>query len=176
MLREKLQRMIEVEDVAQHPNLLRELSRECPNTIVVIDSEHPIERYTCLVYALGFTERPDYLAIAKYPFKTTYAGPEFARWLIDRRYLRVLPQVRANNGDLVFYFDQDEFKHAAVVVSDQRVISKWGKGHLFEHQILEVPESYGSDIKLLECLPYNVAYDLFVRFVEEHGLIVDHRN
>jgi hypothetical protein len=173
MLREKLQQMIEVDDIDQHPRLLRELSRGCPNSVLLLESEHPIERYTCLVHALEFTEKPEYLAIAKYPFKTTYAGPEFAHWLIDRGNLRVRPETEATPGDLLFYFEQGHFKHAAVLLSGRRAVSKWGKGHLFEHDIFEVPQSYGSDLRFLERLPYDAAIHSFVCFAKENGLMVD---
>jgi hypothetical protein len=46
MVRKKLQKMTEVEDVSLHPALLAALSRESPNTIAVLDSPHRIRRYT----------------------------------------------------------------------------------------------------------------------------------
>lgn len=63
VLREKLQEMTEVEDVAKHPALLDEVSRNCPNTIVLFDSPYPLKGYTCVMHVFDFTEKPEYAAI-----------------------------------------------------------------------------------------------------------------
>src|SRR5260370_20014767 len=64
MLREKLQKMTEVEHVAEHPALLDEVSRNYPNTVVLLDSPHPLRRYTCVMQVFDFTEKPEYVALS----------------------------------------------------------------------------------------------------------------
>lgn len=103
MLRQRLQTMTEEEDGTLHPALLKALTLECPNTVQIVHSPHPLERYTCLVHALGFTEQPEYLAIATRPFnRVAYASPDFAHWLIDRHLLQEILPADAQQGDLVF--------------------------------------------------------------------------
>ncbi len=63
-LRKKLQEMTEVEDVSRHSEFLAAVTRDYPNTIVVLDSINPIRRYTCLMHVLDFVEKPEYEAIA----------------------------------------------------------------------------------------------------------------
>ena len=162
-----------VKDVDQHPEILRRISQQCPNTIRLLESQHPIGRYTCLVHALDFTEKPEYLAIAKYPFRCAFAGPEFAHWLIGGGHLKELSAGSANRGDLILYLDNGQFKHAAIFLSDGRANSKWGVGHLFEHGILEVPSSYASEVRFFGRLPYDVAHGCFVDFARESGLLID---
>ena len=82
-LRQALQAMTEEADGARHPELLREMSLAHPNTIKILDSVHPLRRYTCFVHAFGFTEQPHYVSIAEIGFNYVYAGPEFGLWLID---------------------------------------------------------------------------------------------
>jgi hypothetical protein len=43
---------------------------------------------------------------------------------------------------LVVYFDQDEVQHSGRWRSG-RVVSKWGTGHIWSHQVFETPASYG---------------------------------
>jgi len=84
LLRKRLQAMTQVEDVSQHPALLDEIRRECPNTIKLLTSPHPVGRFTCLVHVLGFAACPDYEVIASRGFNVVFAGRVFAHWLIDR--------------------------------------------------------------------------------------------
>ena len=171
-LRRLLQAITEVQDVSKHPALLAAATLECPNTVRILPSPHPIERYTCLVHALDFTERPEYVAIAERGFNVVFAGRSFAHWLIDRRLINEVAAVDANEGDLVFYFNEErQFQHAGVIAGNHRVISKWGTGHLFEHGLFEVPESYGTIVRFFQHLASDEAYDHFVTFAKEKGFL-----
>ena len=167
MLRKKLQTVIEVQDVAQHPVLLAEVTREFPNSIRITESSYPIDRYTCLMHVLNFTEKPEYIAIAAYGTGRIYAGTDFAHWLIERGLLAEVSQAEAKDGDLVFYFSEGTFKHVGLWRLNGRVLSKWGVGHLYDHGLFEVPTSYGTDVRFCNRLPYDDAYDLFRQFAEE---------
>ena len=170
-LRKRLQAMTEVEDVSQHPRLLQEIRGKCPNTIELLASPHPVGRYTCLVHVLGFAGCPDYEAIASRGFHVVFAGRAFAHWLIDRGALSEVSQPEAKTGDFVFYFDQDgRFMHAGLDRTNLRVTSKWGIGHLYEHELWDVPESYGTSVRFFKQLPYEEALDLFIQFAREKGM------
>ena len=170
VLRERLQTIIEVQDVSKHPALLAELTGECPNSIQIVKSPHPIDRYTCLMHVFDFTEKPEYVAIAKYGLGRIFAGTDFAHWLIERGHLVEVSQTEAQEGDLVFYFSEGSFKHVGLWQSGHRVLSKWGVGHLYDHEIPEVPMSYGTDVRFYNRIPYEETFGFFKQFVEENGI------
>lgn len=170
MLRKRLEEMTRVDDVSRHPALLAALTRECPNTIVLLDSAHPIRRYTCLMHVFDLAEKEDYAAIATHGEGKIFAAGAFAHWLLDNGLLVEVSQSDAREGDIVFYFnDESRFKHAGLIVVNGRVVSKWGIGHLYEHELFEVPESYGTTVRFFKGLSYEEAFDRFLQFAEESG-------
>jgi hypothetical protein len=173
-LREKLETMTHERDVLQHPALLASLTRDCPNTIRLVSSPYPIERYTCLMHALDFTEKTEYVAIAGRGLGLVFAGGRFAHLLLDEGLLAEKTREEAHEGDLVFYFDDDaRFKHAGLITGGSRVLSKWGTGHLVEHELQEVPESYGTACRFFAKPSYDEAYTAFRRFAEECGTLFE---
>jgi hypothetical protein len=172
-LRRKLQAMTEMEDVSRHPHLLDALTRECPNTIRLLNSPHPIQRYTCLVHVLDFTQKEEYELIASPGFHVVFAGRAFAYRLIDRGSLVEITQLATQPRDFIFYFDEDgQFKHAGLILGNERAQSKWGVGHLYDHELFDVPESYGSSARFFKNLPYDQALDCFVDFAKEKGMLL----
>jgi hypothetical protein len=158
--------MTDNRDVDQHPAMLVDISKDCPNTIRILQSLHPIHRFTCLMHALDFTERPEYVQVAEL---NVYAGAEFARWLLDGR-LNPASQSELRDGDLVFYLPGGKFKHVGLSAVSGRVTSKWGVGHHYEHGLFEVPISYGDNVAYFRQLPYDEAYHLFTQFAEQNGI------
>jgi hypothetical protein len=125
------------------------------------------------MHVFDFVEKAEYVAIARYGFAGVYAGPEFAHWLIDRKLLTEVLDENVSSGDLSFYFDQGQFRHAAMLLARDRVISKWGIGQLVEHGLFEVPDSYGSEVRFFLRLPYELVSNHFARFAEEHGMTLE---
>ena len=114
-LRQRLEEMTHVDDVSRHPALLAAVNQECPNSVALLDSVHPIRRYTCLMYVFDFAEKPEYAAIATHGLGRIYAAGAFAHWLLDRGLLVEVTQVEVREGDFVFYFNNEgRFKHAAI--------------------------------------------------------------
>jgi hypothetical protein len=171
-LRKRLQAMTEIEDVSQHRGLLDAIAREYPHTILVLASAHPIARYTCLMHALGFVGSPQYEMIASRGFNVVFAGPGFAHWLLDRNALTEISDADVKEGDIVFYFDDGRFTHAGLALNHHRVVSKWGKGHLYEHALWEVPQSYGTTVRFFKQLRYDEAVDSFIQFAREKGMLL----
>lgn len=171
VLRKRLQEMTQVDDVSQHPALLHALARECPNTITLLDSVHPIRRYTCLMHVFDFTEKAEYAAIATHRLGRIYAAGAFAHWLLDRGLLVEVTSSDVRNGDLVFYFGDDgRFKHAGLSLANGRVVSKWGIGYLYQHGLFEVPDSYGDKVRFFRKLAYDEAFGYFLHFGEYSGI------
>lgn len=162
--------MTQNEDVASHPHLLATIATECSHTIYVVMSPHPISRYTCLMHVFDFVEKPEYIAIADWGLGNVFASADFAHWLIDNDELTPLHTDNAQPGDLVMYFRDGAFKHAGLLQGNGRVLSKWGQGHLYEHDILEIPHSYGDEVRYYESLDYDEAFDAFTRFAQEKGI------
>jgi hypothetical protein len=173
-LREKLETMTEERDVVVHPALLAALTAECPNTIMLVASPHPIDRYTCLVYALDFTEKPEYVSIAGRGLSVVFAGRAFAHRLLDQGLLTEVSPEEAHEGDLILYFDSEGcFKHAGLIIGGGRVRSKWGTGHLMEHELLEVPESYGTNVRFFKKPSYDETCKAFRFFAKERGMLFE---
>jgi hypothetical protein len=166
--------MTEVEDGTQHPVLLEALTREFPNTIQIVHSPYLLARYTCLVYAFGFTEQPEYVAIASRPFnRVAYASPDFAHWLLDRYLLEEISPEDVSQGDLVFFFnDEGRLRHAGLNLSNGRVLSKWGLGYLYSHATFEVPDSYGNIVRYFRQLTLENALRHFKTFAREQGVFL----
>jgi len=170
MLRQQLQEMTEEQDVAQHPDLLGDISAIHANTIRLLESEVLIDRYTCLVHVFHLVDKPEYVEIASMGFGRVYAGTEFANWLLEREKLEEVEQMQAATGDIVFYFDGNQFKHTGIISSPTRIISKWGVGHLYEHDLFEAPISYGELVRYFRRPTPEDAYSYFTEFAEEHGI------
>ena len=162
--------MTDEPNVQLHTILLQQLTDEYPNSVCILASPHPIDRYTCLMYVFDFTEKPEYIDIARYPGFNVYAGANFVYWLIDRRFLTEISEVNARTGDLLMYFNGCDFKHVGILRESKRVISKWGIGHLYEHGLWEVPLSYGTTLRFFRSITYERAFDLFTYFAEENGI------
>ena len=170
MLRKKLEEMTHVDDVSRHPALLAILTRECPNTVIVLNSVHPIRRYTCVMHVFDFADKPDYAAIATSGLGKIFAAGDFVHWLLDHDHLVEVAQSEARADDIALYFSEaGRFKHAGRTLEDGRIVSKWGIGHLYEHEVLEVPESYGNSVRFFRGLSYEEAFERFLRFAEEKG-------
>ncbi len=171
-LRQRLEEMAHVDDVSRHPALLVTLSHECPNTVTLFNSAHPIRRYTCLMHVFDFAEKPEYAAIATHGLGRIYAASAFAHWLLDKSLLVEVTQADVREGDLVLYFSDDgRFKHAGLCRGNGQVVSKWGIGHLYQHGLFEVPESYGDKVRFFRKLSYDEAFGHFSRFAEENGIV-----
>jgi hypothetical protein len=170
MLRRKLREMIAVTDAYRHPSMLRRLSRIHRNSIRLLPSSHPIYRYTCLMHVFRFTEHPDYIPIAQHGSGRVFAGAEFAHWLISRGMLTPLRPEDARAGDLVFYFRDRRFTHAGMLTDKGRVVSKWGTGQLYEHELYEVPDTYGDEVRYFASLSCESAFEYFTWYAAELGI------
>ncbi len=170
MLRRKLRDMIAVSDAYRHPSLLRRLSRIYRNSIRLLPSSHPIYRYTCLMHVFRFAEHPDYIAIAHHGQGRVFAGADFAHWLVARGLLMPLRPEEARGGDLVFYFSDGRFKHAGMLIEGGRVVSKWGTGQLYEHDLYEIPDHYGDELRYFASLSCESAIEHFRWFAAEQGI------
>ena len=146
------------------------LLKQFQHSILQLPSVAPLSTYTCLVHALGFTGTTAYTDVAN-PYPWVFAGAKFAEWLLRSGALQEVPRASAVNGDLVWYFCADNsFKHVGILRENGRVESKWGTLGLFEHQIFEVPESYGREVRFFEALSFENSIELFYDFAQENDV------
>jgi hypothetical protein len=155
----------------EHRDDLKAITQEIPNTICVLDHELSEDRFTCGMYALGFELSEEYTAIAGYELGLTYAGPEFFEWLIANRHFD--EATIGAEGDLVMYFSQDRWTHVGRMAGSERAISKWGTGLLCEHNLAEVPEQYGDEVRFFHHPGADASLDLFVRYAKARGVPIE---
>jgi hypothetical protein len=167
-LRHKLSEITETAPVQEHPARIEALQSKHGHTITVVDSEYPIERYTCGVHAFYLIEDPTYVEIAGFGLSRTFAGPEFIDFLVQNELLSPRQQPIVP-GDLIVYFDGDTFRHVERMKTEARVLSKWGTGWLFEHGVWEVPSNYGETIQYFVGPDEDASFELFIQYAESKG-------
>lgn len=99
------------------------------------------------MYAFGIENNQQYIQLAWEVDERIHANPNFVQFLIKNEYM--IEEQQAANGCVIVYFDE-KIKHIGQLISESRVISKWGLGHLYEHAFFEIPISYGDTIRFFK--------------------------
>ncbi len=100
--------------------------------------------YNCFVYAFGLENDREFLG-GQNPIQK-----EFVRYLLSKGVLQVKEMHAA--GDLIFYEDASQaITHGGIMWSPTKVISKWMWGCTIEHDLWDVPSSFGD--KVFFCNP-----------------------
>jgi len=155
------------EDTARHRERVEALSAACPHSIKYIE-EGAGNRSDCMVYAL---EIPIKLVVIAATLDSivdkffTVALP---------RLLEQVPDSEVSEGRVVLYFKDGKTKHIGRIQGD-RVISKWGKNPVYEHDIFEVPASYGDEYEFFKQPSVRYITNKFIEFVRRHSRYVDIR-
>jgi hypothetical protein len=168
-LRERLFDIAEHAELKDHLTLIELLRIEVHHTITPVASEYPIERYTCAVHAFDLTGDTTYVEIASFGFGRTFAGADFIQFLLDSNRLVECDPQYVRDGDLVIYFSDGRFRHVGKLLSRGRLVSKWGTGHLYEHDLMEVPSSYGDHVRFFRAPTPPESLDLFLDYAETRG-------
>jgi hypothetical protein len=132
--------------VETHPMQLEEIRREITHNIQILPTPlgEELGNFNCVMLALdlvGCLDEP--------------CGP-LGRFYVDTSFLRSLiresntKECDEKNGALVLWLAGEAIKHAGTVISPGRTTSKWGIGHVYEHDLLDVPTSYGDTLKFYE--------------------------
>ncbi len=165
-LREKLFEMTENVPLQEHPAHIESLRSETNHSIVVVKSEHPIERYTCGVHAFYLVEDPTYRKIATFGLGRTFAGPDFVMFLLEHQLLAQRHHASVLPNDLILYFDNGVFRHVGRMKTSCRILSKWGIGHLYEHTVWEVPSRYGNEVRYFAGPDKKASMILFIKYAK----------
>ncbi|MBU3591212.1 MULTISPECIES: hypothetical protein [unclassified Polynucleobacter] len=168
-LRLQLEQMTEAMPLSQHSHQIEVLRTEFGHTINIVDSEIPVDTYTCAVHSFGLIDDPTYVGVASHGLGNTFAGADFIYFLLSQNLiLETSPESVAAN-DFIFYFDGDKFMHVGKILGGGRILSKWGSGLLYDHSIWEVPSGYGQTIRCFEGLDSDRGVDLFITYAESRG-------
>lgn len=65
------------------------------------------------------------------------------------------------------YFEEEMPIHAGLT-KESKVISKWGRGNIYQHDQLEVPSSYGNTIHYYGKPPGTMVAMHFAKYVQGH--------
>jgi len=156
-------------DAFRHIDAVEGLKTKFHHSIKEIESRIWLPSFTCLVYVMGFAGNATYSAVIKKASpKEPFAGKDFFNWLVINKHLIQIMDRSESVGDFIVYFNSyDEFRHIGILSDKRRVKSKWGQLGLYEHEVFEVPASYGDDIKYFESIKYDVAINIFKHFAAE---------
>lgn len=168
ILRRKLWEMTETMPPEEHPARIEALRAEHDHSIIIIKREYPIDGYTCGVHAFHLVEDPTYIEVAKCRLGHTFAGAEFITFLL-RNNLLTPRKIPPAPGDLILYFDEGTFRHVGRMRTETRVLSEWGMGYLYEHDVWDVPLQYGQDVQYFVGADDDASFGLFIRYAESKG-------
>lgn len=172
-LRKELLQITEEPNISKHASILKDLSEKYINTIEILESDIPID-CRCLSYALGLAQKSEYVKIQRssqeYIGEDLYAGKEFLEWLMSYHILEEISKSEIQVGDIILYFKANEWQHAGNVMRSNRVISKWGEGLLYEHDPIETPNNYGSELRYYKKIEPDYSCKMFAKFVTVKAL------
>jgi hypothetical protein len=148
--------------------MLEQLRRRTKHTIQFVGSlEHP-EACTALMYAFDLVDNRSYTAVAME--WNLRADSEFAQFVIGRGFLKPLSMDECPANGTVIYASKKLIAHAGKYLGEGRVRSKWGKGHLAEHDVMDVPETYGERVFFFRGLAADEGLNLFREYARTKGI------
>lgn len=105
-----------------------------------------IQRFNCFAFATGIVDLPAYQVLVDAESNSALLDSAFMRDLINDGDLQPVEDPAA--GGIAVYFQGDRLTHAARILGDtSRFRSKWGPLEVHDHAHLEVPASYGDDVR-----------------------------
>ncbi len=171
-LRNELQKIVEITDwndyletsieLQKQIKAIQNLSAKYPHSISLVKeaerNNSASYKFTCYMYAFDLLDQVELNRIAQFS-NEIYPKREFVSYLIDN-FLTEIDVYQSNVGDYVIYFNDGIIAHAGNV-RRERMISKWGFGHLWKHGVFEVPAEFGKDVLFYGQLPENKCIDAF---------------
>ena len=125
------------EEIDLHRQRVEKLGAAYAHSIKYVDKGSGA-RSDCVEYALNI---PSALMNIAATFNAILDG----FWLALPGILGKIPESEMSEGRVVLYFDHGKMKHVGRLAQGTRIVSKWGKNPLYEHDLCEVPSSYGDE-------------------------------
>lgn len=159
-LRELIELMVsdlDANPLETHAARLAEIARTVPHTISPLRSTESLEKYNCVMHALGLIGR-----ITFYEHPLLLSRLAFVNHLVESKALQTC---EPRTGALVTWSSQEGLQHIGRLISPSRAKSKWGLGILCEHGLYEIPLRYG-DVSGYYCpIESSSALDYLMRWV-----------
>jgi hypothetical protein len=152
---------------------IRDLSSRFDHSIEILRDYDPTNKqnYNCFGYALDLHITCHYSTLVTLSELGVLVDSQFINYLIQRDVLKEIPFDEIKIDDLVMYFSNSCPTHAGKWKTN-KVLSKWGRGLLYRHNIYEVPMNYGEP-KFFSKLPPQVAKQCFIQYAKERGIGAD---
>lgn len=174
-LREALQDLAKRDPAEQlaHLELLR---ADFGHSIVPVTNVKSDLRYNCVMYALNVHEHAE---LFRFLTHLTYGPDKNLEIFMDTGFLKMLiddgnlQEVTAGSNCLAIYSVPEKITHIGTLTSRERVRSKWGTAHLYEHDLLECPYSYGEDVVFYTPIDPEVCVDRFFDYAKHKGAKFD---
>ena len=125
-------------------------------------------RFTCFAYALRIERLPQYNELVNRFAHGALASSRFIVGMIERGHIRAAPTTALSAGRVVIYYNGERLTHAARIVSDDVLASKWSGNEVYQHALWEVPSSYGDHYQVVEVPPPDQTATLLAAWVEEN--------
>lgn len=106
-----------------------------------------------------------YMFAFEFDFRSVFPNSCFLNFLLDRNVLSEVEESKAEINDYVIYFCEGQPKHASVKQSNG-IISRWGDGHIWNHQLYEVPIKYGNEVRFYKKIDISVLKENYVKFLQ----------
>ncbi len=168
MLRTRLQEITDNPDVSSHRTMLEALRQELPHSIEMLSGPNDDLQYNCVVHAFGVQEDQEYIALVLAGPQDVHGDTTFVQFMIENGDLD--EREHPASGLLAVYFHEGLVRHIGRLISEFRVISKWGIGHLYEHDFFEVPSSYGEVVRYFRSAERDQVLSRFIEFAEGKGV------
>ncbi len=127
-------------------------------------------QFNCFMYVLNIISDSIVEKIMK-NHQTIFIGSEFMKHLIQNK-LQEIDFLKKEDGDIIIYYLNDKPEHAGKIFSN-RIISKWGTGHMWEHDIFEIPITYGQTYKTYKQISSEEALGCFLDYARSKGVKIN---
>ena len=152
--------------------LIESLSTILPHTIR-LEEEAKLNndkswQYNCFTYAFRLWESPEFVDINEH-FSFLLPNSSFVSYLIAGHLTQTV-QDDVKDDDYIIYFLNDEPQHAGRIRKD-KIVSKWGMYHLWEHGIWEIPIQYGDRVCFFEQISIEECVSAFKTWVDADDMV-----
>jgi hypothetical protein len=158
-LRQKLHK-ISLSHPSAHPRLMHERIEN--QSIKLLSAPGDDLKYNCVMFALDVLGNQQYLDLLYQLPDCIHADTNFLKFLIDQGQLVIEP-----SGNLIIYSDNKKITHIGKVDVADRVTSKWGIGHLYEHAIFEIPIDYGDTFHYYQASEHFDFMSSFEKYIKQ---------
>ena len=120
----------------------------------------------CFAYAFCFGKSDSYRKEVHSIRFRYQADSNFIRFLLQHSLIQ--QTMTPKQGDIVIYFDEHDFPtHAGIVLNSAgRILSKWSRIGIFEHELWQVPAFYGTNVLYFNPLELSTLEKHFFGYID----------